>query len=55
VADLSSLQAVGIGIGTLVIGWTVYDLLCRSRWASAIWFGVVCLRADRRGAYAHAR
>jgi uncharacterized membrane protein len=30
VADLSSLQAVGIGIGTLVIGWTVYDLLCRS-------------------------
>ncbi|MYM65762.1 hypothetical protein GTP45_02800 [Pseudoduganella sp. FT55W] len=30
VADLTSLQAVGIGIGTLVIGWTVYDLLCRS-------------------------
>jgi len=30
VADLSSLQAVGIGIGALVIGWTVYDLLCRS-------------------------
>lgn len=30
VADISSLQAVGIGIGTLVVGWTVYDLLCRS-------------------------
>jgi uncharacterized membrane protein len=30
VADLSSLQAVGIGIAALVIGWTVYDLLCRS-------------------------
>ncbi|QRX81318.1 urate hydroxylase PuuD [Glaciimonas sp. PAMC28666] len=30
VADLSSLQAIGVGIGTLVIGWTVYDLLCRS-------------------------
>ncbi|MTV37233.1 urate hydroxylase PuuD [Duganella radicis] len=30
VADLSSLQAVGIGVGTLVVGWTVYDLLCRS-------------------------
>ncbi|MYM21820.1 c-type cytochrome [Duganella sp. FT135W] len=30
VADLTSLQAVGIGIGTLVVGWTVYDLLCRS-------------------------
>ncbi len=30
VADLSTWQAVGIGIGSLVIGWTVYDLLCRS-------------------------
>jgi uncharacterized membrane protein len=30
VADLTSLQAVGIGIGTLVVGWAVYDLLCRS-------------------------
>ncbi|HYD93834.1 MAG TPA: urate hydroxylase PuuD [Noviherbaspirillum sp.] len=30
VADLTPLQAVGIGIGTLVIGWTVYDLLCKS-------------------------
>ena len=30
VANLSSLQAVGIGLGSLVIGWTVYDLLCRS-------------------------
>jgi uncharacterized membrane protein len=31
VADLSSLQAIGIGLGSLVIGWTVYDLLCRSK------------------------
>ena len=31
VADLSTWQAVGIGIGSLAIGWTVYDLLCRSR------------------------
>jgi uncharacterized membrane protein len=30
VADLSSLEAIGVGVGTLVIGWTVYDLLCRS-------------------------
>ena len=30
VADIGSWQAVGIGIGTLVVGWTVYDLLCRS-------------------------
>ncbi|MGZ3183151.1 MAG: urate hydroxylase PuuD [Telluria sp.] len=30
VADLTSLQAVGIGLASLVVGWTVYDLLCRS-------------------------
>jgi uncharacterized membrane protein len=30
VADLTSLQAVGIGIGFLVAGWVVYDALCRS-------------------------
>ena len=30
VANISSMQAIGIGIGTLVVGWTVYDLLCRS-------------------------
>ncbi len=31
VADLTTWQAVGIGIGSLVVGWTVYDLLCRSK------------------------
>jgi uncharacterized membrane protein len=30
VADLSNWQAIGVGLGTLVVGWTVYDLLCRS-------------------------
>jgi len=30
VADLSSWQAVGIGLGSLVLGWLVYDLLCKS-------------------------
>ena len=30
VADLSSWQSIGIGIGSLVVGWIVYDLLCRS-------------------------
>jgi uncharacterized membrane protein len=30
VADLSSWQAVGIGLGSLVVGWWVYDLLCKS-------------------------
>jgi uncharacterized membrane protein len=31
VADLSSWQAVGIGLGSLVTAWVVYDLLCRSK------------------------
>jgi uncharacterized membrane protein len=30
VADLSTWQAIGIGLSTMVVGWTVYDLLCRS-------------------------
>ncbi|HEY1042783.1 MAG TPA: urate hydroxylase PuuD [Telluria sp.] len=30
VADLSSLQANAIGLGSLLVGWVVYDLLCRS-------------------------
>ncbi|MFT5535320.1 MAG: putative membrane protein [Burkholderiaceae bacterium] len=30
VADLAVWQAVAIGLGTLVTGWVVYDLLCRS-------------------------
>ena len=42
VADLSSWQAIGIGIGSLVIGWTVYDLLCRSTLGQKdLAFGVV--------------
>ncbi len=30
VADLSAAQAIGIGVSSLVLGWVVYDLLCRS-------------------------
>jgi uncharacterized membrane protein len=30
VADLSPWQAIGIGLGTLAIGWAAYDALCRS-------------------------
>ena len=42
VADLSSWQAVGIGLGSLVVGWTVYDLLCRSKLGKHdLAFGVV--------------
>ncbi|MGO4379476.1 urate hydroxylase PuuD [Pseudoduganella sp. RAF19] len=42
VSDLSSLQAVGVGIAALVIGWVVYDLLCKSPLGkSDKWFGLV--------------
>ena len=30
VAALTPAQAIGLGLGTLIFGWTVYDLLCRS-------------------------
>jgi len=30
VADISIFTAIAIGIGTLVIGWVIYDLLCKS-------------------------
>ncbi|MCE3261672.1 MAG: hypothetical protein K0R43_751 [Pseudoduganella sp.] len=33
VADLTSLQAVGVGLGTLAGGWLVYDTLCKTRLA----------------------
>jgi uncharacterized membrane protein len=42
VADLTSLQAIGIGLASLVVGWIVYDLLCRSRLGQHdLAFGVV--------------
>jgi len=30
VADLSSATGIGIGVGTLVLGWILYDILCKS-------------------------
>ena len=42
VADIGSWQAVGIGLGSLLLGWTVYDLLCRSKLGQRdVAFGVV--------------
>jgi uncharacterized membrane protein len=52
VADIGSLQAVGIGLGTLVVGWTVYDLLCRSPLGKRdLWFGVVVFALIVAAAY----
>ncbi|KGF82591.1 membrane protein [Massilia sp. JS1662] len=42
VADLTSGQAIGLGLGSLVAGWVVYDLLCRSKLGKHdLAFGVV--------------
>ncbi len=30
VADLTSFQAIAIGVGTIVVSWVVYDLMCKS-------------------------
>lgn len=42
VLDIASWQAIALGIGSLLIGWTVYDLLCRSKLGQhELAFGVV--------------
>ncbi len=42
VADVTAWQSVGIGLGSLVAGWIVYDLLCRSPLGKHdLWFGIV--------------
>ena len=42
VADISSWQSIAIGLGALLAGWTVYDLLCRSKLGKHdLAFGVV--------------
>ena len=66
VAELSKPAAVMLGIGVLVVGWLVYDALCRSSFGandlvlSAVLFGLLVLTAwglcqifSGRGAYIH--
>ncbi len=44
VLDLSKPAAIGIGIATLVLGWLVYDLLCRSAIGNSDkWMGLAIL------------
>ncbi|PZQ63975.1 MAG: hypothetical protein DI570_07230 [Phenylobacterium zucineum] len=50
-ADLSTWQAIGLGLASLVAGWGVYDGLCRSpigqnlRLFGIVWFGVLTAAA----------
>ena len=65
-ADLEPWQAAGIGIGSLVVGWLVYDRMCKSSllerpgWFGAVSLVLVALTAlllsevfSGRGAYIH--
>lgn len=53
VADLTPWQSVGIGLGSLVAGWIVYDLLCRSALGKHdLWFGIVVFALLTGAAYA---
>ncbi|MDR3482335.1 MAG: urate hydroxylase PuuD [Burkholderiaceae bacterium] len=66
VADLASWQAIAIGLGTLVVGWLVYDGLCRSPlgkrdgWLAIVLYGLIVAAAyglstvlSGRAAYIH--
>jgi len=65
-AALSTPDAVALGLGSLGVGWLVYDFLCRSplgrdnRLLGVVWFGYLLLAAwflnswfAARGAYLH--
>jgi uncharacterized membrane protein len=65
-AALSPLQGIGIGLGSLVAGWLIYDLLCRSTLGEnnqilgIVWFIVLLFAAyaldtlfTARAAYIH--
>ena len=67
ISDITKWQAVGVGAGTLIAGWFLYDTMYMSRWgqeygtiASAIAFAGLCGVAyglsqilSGRGAYVH--
>ncbi|WP_281301555.1 MULTISPECIES: urate hydroxylase PuuD [unclassified Iodidimonas] len=65
-ADLSRIEAIAIGLGSLVASWLIYDALCRSplgrhhRLLGVIWFALLTAAAygldqvfSGRGAYIH--
>lgn len=43
-ADLSSWQAIGIGVGSLLVGFAIYEVACRTPLVEkGLWFGMVML------------
>jgi uncharacterized membrane protein len=55
VMKLTSFQAIAIAIGTLILGWIIYDLLCKTPLVKTKWFapiGLVLLIAFAWG-YSH--
>ncbi|GER00403.1 membrane protein [Iodidimonas gelatinilytica] len=65
-ADLSQMEAIGLGLGSLAVSWLVYDGLCKSpvgrnnRLLGILWFGILTGAAyglsqifSGRGAYIH--
>ncbi|MCF6291851.1 MAG: urate hydroxylase PuuD [Robiginitomaculum sp.] len=65
-ADLSQLAAISVGVGFLIIGWIIYDIICRltttvsSMVSGALWFGFLILSTyilvqvfSDRGAFLH--
>jgi len=65
-ARLSQSDAIAVGLASLLIGWAIYDALCRSplrrdnRVLGSVWFGMLVLAAialdalfSARGAYLH--
>lgn len=42
VLDISSLQGIGIGIGSLIGGWLIYDVLCKTALVNKqVWFAII--------------
>lgn len=65
-ADLAQWQAIGVGVGSIILGWLVYDGFCRTRLGGnatlfgMIWFAVLTAAAwalslvfSDRGAFIH--
>ena len=42
ILDITPLQGIGIGVGSFIVAWIIYDLLCKSPLIKKpIWFGLI--------------